>query len=122
MYQLAETYIIIDKNKAFHNEDRIRIKGYKVLGKHMSTTDDSRTKNSTIESDFKVSKKHISQNTSQDLHSSFETKGFDPPIADNSYELQTHESIRFTGNVQSNKLFDKKEIQIIVQQHYPTNI
>jgi len=31
--------------------------------------------------------------------SSFETKGVDLPIADNSCELQTHESLSSTGNV-----------------------
>ena len=107
-YQVLETSIVTDNNKAIHNDDRVSIKGRKIIGKELFTTDDSRSKNSTIESDSTISKKHISQNTSQDLHLSIETKGIDFPIADTPCELQTHEYVNFTGNVQSNKLFDKR--------------
>ena len=43
---------------------------------------------------------------SQDLHFSFETKGFDLPIEDNPCGLQIHESLSSASNVQSNNLFD----------------
>ena len=108
-YQVLETSIVTDNNKAIHNEDRVSIKGRNILGKELFITDDSRSKNSTIESDSTISKKQISQNTSQDLHLSIETKGIDFPIADTPCELQTHEYVNFTGNVQPNKLFDKRE-------------
>ena len=107
-YHVSETSIVTDVNKDFHNVDNVSIKGSKIPGTYIFKSTDSTTKNSIIEFGFKASKKQTSQYVSTYLlHSSFEVNGFE--YVDDYCELQTHESLRSTSNVQFNTLFDRIE-------------